>query len=139
MHPPTPRKRGAGTRADSRSGIPDPDVVAIVDHLNRVTGKSHSHDKGNLQIEGALKRGATVGDCCRVIDHLWATWSPEWRQRINKITPFRKANFDGYLDEAAAGGCRQDDTQPERQADPEFVRRWNEIVANKPQEAIGNA
>lgn len=121
QNPPTPRKRGGASPV--RSGIPTPEVIAIVDHLNQVTGKRHSHDKGNAMIEGALKRGATVAECQQVIDHLWATWSPEWRQRIDKTTPFRPSNFDRYLDEAGAGAASN--AEPE---DPEKAARIRNIL-----------
>jgi uncharacterized phage protein (TIGR02220 family) len=117
----SPRKRGGASPV--RSGIPTPDLIAIIDHLNQVTGKRHSHDKGNAMIEGALKRGATVAECKQVIDHLWATWSPEWRQRIDKTTPFRPANFDRYLDEAGAGAAST--AEPE---DPEKAARMRNIL-----------
>jgi uncharacterized phage protein (TIGR02220 family) len=135
QNPPTPRKRGGANPV--RSGNPDPDLIAIIDHLNQVTGKRHSHDKGNAMIEGAIKRGATVAECKQVIDHLWSTWSPEWRQRIDKTTPFRPANFDRYLDEAGAGAASTAEQQDPEAA--ERSRKIREIVAKHTKQEAASA
>ena len=83
-------------------------VVEIVEHLNRVTGRKYGTDRGNTEIERALKDGATVEDCCKVIDHLWEDWgnNPKMVKHVDKTTPFRKGNFDRYLDSAQAGRPR---------------------------------
>jgi uncharacterized phage protein (TIGR02220 family) len=93
-NPPAPRKRVDG-------------VGEVVEYLNQVTGKRYSLDKGNKEIEGALKRGATVQDCRDVIDRCWRLWSakPEMVHNVNKVTPFRASHFDTYLDEARAGAA----------------------------------
>ncbi len=100
--PPTPRKRVAGVSAETSA-----EVDEIVNHLNSVTGRGFGKEKANEQIIRVIKAGATVAECKLVIDHLWETWSPEWRKRIDKTTPFRKANFDRYLDAARAGSVKE--------------------------------
>jgi len=83
-------------------------VAEVVEYLNQVTGKKYSLDKGNKEIEGALKRGATVQDCKDVIDHRWRLWGnkPDMVHNVNKSTPFRAIHFDTYLDEAQAGNAK---------------------------------
>lgn len=99
-NPPTPRKRGPMAFPFSFAS----DAGLVVDHLVAVTGRDFDRTVALDQIVRALRDDkATVEDCRRVIDYLWATWSDEWRPRINKVTPFRKANFLRYLDEAKAG------------------------------------
>lgn len=77
----------------------------VVRHLNTVTGRSFNPARANDQIERAIRAGASIDDCRAVIDHLWAKWKddPKMVGFVNKHTPFRKANFDRYLDEAKAG------------------------------------
>lgn len=118
-NPPTPRKRGAPSAPDPGRS-PDPDVAAVVAHLNAVTGKAHSLDRGNQQIIGAIKRGATVDDCKAVIDHCWRQWSadPKMVRYVDKSTPFRAANFDRYLDESRAGAPKP--TAPASRIPPKF-------------------
>lgn len=118
-NPPTPRKRGAPRPLDPRQS-PDHEVAAVVAHLNAVTGKSHSLDRGNQQIIGAIKRGATVDDCKAVIDHCWRQWGadPKMVRYVDKSTPFRAANFDRYLDESRAGAPKP--TAPACRIPPKF-------------------
>lgn len=98
--PPTPRKRGRVVAAELKE-----DVAKIVDHLNAVTGKRHGAEKATGEIERCLNAGATVAECCEVIDHCWAQWkdNPKMVKFVNKVTPFRAIHFDAYLDEARAG------------------------------------
>ena len=112
--PPTPRRRGAPAG-----------VVEIVEHLNRITGKAHSTDKAVKEIEGALSRGATVAECCEVLDYCWREWrdNPKMVGHVDKTTPFRKANFDRYLDAARAGRVTTS-TAPENDPIP------REVLAN---------
>jgi uncharacterized phage protein (TIGR02220 family) len=80
-------------------------VDEVVTYLNQITGRNFAIDRGNDQIERALKAGATVQDCRDVIDRCWRLWrdKPEMVANVNKVTPFRAAHFDAYLDEARAG------------------------------------
>lgn len=96
-HTPTPAAR------DTR--LFKAEVGAVVAHLNRVTGRSFDAGRAVDQIVRAFRAGATTDDCAIVIDHLWAKWKddPKMVQFVDKVTPFRKANFDRYLDEAKAG------------------------------------
>jgi uncharacterized phage protein (TIGR02220 family) len=93
-NPPAPRKRGKVVGVDE-----------VVTYLNQITGRSFALDRGNEQIERVLKAGSTVQDCRDVIDRCWRLWrdKPEMVANVNKVTPFRAAHFDAYLDEARAG------------------------------------
>jgi uncharacterized phage protein (TIGR02220 family) len=78
-----------------------------VSYLATVTGRNFSSERANDEILRALRAGdplTMVADCCAVIDYLWAKWKddPKMVGFVNKTTPFRKANFDRYLDEAKA-------------------------------------
>ena len=111
---PTPRRRGAPVGA-----------VEIVEHLNRITGKGYAKDRATKEIEGALSRGATVAECCEVLDYCWREWrdNPKMVGHVDKTTPFRKANFDRYLDAARAGRITTS-TAPDNEPIP------REVLAN---------
>jgi uncharacterized phage protein (TIGR02220 family) len=118
--PPTPRKRVAVEG-----------VVEVVEYLNQVTGRGFSLDRGNKEIEGALKRGATVEDCRAVIDRCWNLWrdKPEMVHNVNKVTPFRASHFDTYLDEWRAGRANtgESGTKPKIVLSPEHQRLMEDL------------
>lgn len=116
--PKAPRKRVASESDEMLAAVGE-----VIDHLNAVTGRGFSKDKANEQIVRALKDGATQDDCKLVVSHLWETWSQDWRARIDKTTPFRKANFDRYLDAARAGRVTTS-TAPDNEPIP------REVLAN---------
>ena len=83
------------------------------------------YDKAVKEIEGALSRGATVAECCEVLDYCWREWrdNPKMVGHVDKTTPFRKANFDRYLDAARAGRITTS-TAPDNEPIP------REVLAN---------
>ncbi len=120
-NPPTPRKLGAPVGA-----------VEVVEHLNRITGKSYAKDRATKEIEGALSRGATVAECCEVLDYCWREWrdNPKMVGHVDKTTPFRKANFDRYLDAARAGSVKaaRSAPKPVEDDDPELTAAEREAA-----------
>ena len=107
-------------------------VDEVVTYLNQITGRSFALYRGNEQIERVLKAGATVQDCRDVIDRCWRLWhdKPEMVNNVNKVTPFRKAHFDAYLDEARAGSAKASRPAPKtvEDDDPELTAAEREAA-----------
>lgn len=127
--PPKPpaQPRGARARTVDERG---PEIRQIVEHLAAVTGRAFAPDKATDQIRRALvKDHATVAEAIVVIDHLWAKWgsSPDMAGFVDKVTPFRRANFQRYLDEARAGGLTPRPAPAGSAAAPTITR---EMVGN---------
>lgn len=102
------------------------DAGAVLVYLNRVTGKAY---RRTTDIEACLKRGASVEDCQKVLDYLRREWggSEKMAKHIDPTTPFRKSNFEKYLDAAGAGETKltterrvvADTFEPEPEITPE--------------------
>ena len=78
------------------------DSQEVLDYLNKCVGKKY---RKTTEIEQCFKReGCTVADCKMVIDYKWNEWrdNPKMARHMNSVTPFRKAHFSQYLDEAQA-------------------------------------
>ena len=95
--------RSQSLKPEKEKNPPDPpqggsNSQQVLAHLSAVTGRRYSHEK---YIQARLASGATVDDCCLVIDWLHTvrrTKAPEWvDEYLNPVTPFRAENFDKYL------------------------------------------
>lgn len=122
-NPPDSRKQKADSSPAEKKKNPHTpltEIAEVVAHLSVVTGRAFSADRATDQIAGVIRRGATVDDCRRVIDYLWAKWGDDQKMRgfVDKTTPFRKANFDRYLDEALASGAAGTGSGYERVEEP---------------------
>lgn len=73
------------------------EAAEVLSYLNEKTG---SHYQSTDEILKCLRRRHTVAECREVIDYLLTQqWAIEGKY-IDTKTPFRKANFAGYLDKA---------------------------------------
>lgn len=77
-------------------------ATRTIDYLNKVTGKSFKHGKGNLkEILMQIKKGATEKELAHVINVKCQEWkdNQEMKKHLNPVTLFREANFDKYLNQ----------------------------------------
>jgi len=79
------------------------DAAEVLEYLNQATGRAFLKT-GN--IVACLKREKCgIVDCKLVIDHKIKEWGsdPEMIKHLDATTPWRKAHFSDYLDQARAG------------------------------------
>lgn len=86
-----------GTPPVSGKARSTPAALQVLEHLNALTGCRYTSTQ---QVQVVLTQGATVAQCCLVLDWLHVVRrarDPEWcEQYLNNVTPFRPANFDKY-------------------------------------------
>ena len=76
---------------------------AVIDYLNKVTGKHFKYTDANIIIISArLAEKYTLGDIKRVVDIKSAEWlgSKKMDKFLRPSTLFRKSNFDNYANES---------------------------------------
>ena len=73
-----------------------------------------------------------MAECCEVLDYCWREWrdNPKMVGHVDKTTPFRKANFDRYLDAARAGSVKaaRSAPKPVEDDDPELTAAEREAA-----------
>ena len=102
------------------------DAQLVLDHLNEVTGRTGRQKFRNAtNILARLRKGASVVDCCAVVDYLWDKWGddPKMAEYVTPITPFRPTKFAGYLDLASAGEARKETPAERRKRIDDDIQR----------------
>lgn len=92
--------RGHEGEKTFRGGKPVRGIVEVIDHLNRLVDGKYDRTTNHPTLRARLKGGATIEDCCLVLDHLYSRiW---WREKglVTDDAPFRLKSWAGKLIEA---------------------------------------
>jgi len=98
---PTP----SSSSSSSSSSMNNKDAGDILTYLNEKTGRNYKPVSANLSlIVARLNDGATVVECCAVIDTKVSAWidDPKWAQYLRPATLFNATKFAQYVGEIGA-------------------------------------
>ncbi|NHZ93635.1 hypothetical protein F2P45_32245 [Massilia sp. CCM 8733] len=108
---PSPRVRSLKESKGSKALSGSPDCLAILSHLNERAGRNYSPVRASLDLIGArLKEGATVAQCCAVVDAKVTEWAtdPTMQKYLRPETLFNATKFAGYAGQLADATCVKD-------------------------------
>ncbi len=104
-----------------QSKITTDQAIAVLDHLNKLTGARYTKIPTTLQnIRARLTDGHTIEELVLVVDYLVALWlGTKWAKFLNPETMFRPSKFSGNLLGAQAWNSegRKSNSQLNQEAD----------------------
>lgn len=106
--PPEGEGKGKGKGRNTLSG--NPDVIAVLDHLNEKAGRSYKPVEANIRMISARLAESNVDECKAVIDAKVGEWlnDPKMAQYLRPETLFGATKFAQYVGQLGAGGASHD-------------------------------
>lgn len=104
--PPEGEGKGKGKGRSTLSG--NPDVIAVLLHLNAMAGRAYKPVDANIRMIAARLKGSTIEECKAVIDAKVAEWlnDPKMSQYLRPETLFGETKFAQYVGQLGSAGVQ---------------------------------